>query len=213
MTKLLWDMAGSRYYETGLDRGVLFVGNQAGAAWSGLISVSEAPTGGEAKPYYIDGVKYLNIAAAEEFEATINAFSAPIEFAPCDGRALLNNGLFATQQPRSPFNFSYRTKVGNDIDGSDHAYKIHIVYNALAAPTQRNYTTAGDTVEPSSMSWAITTLPPKLTGLKPTSHFAIDTRVSSPAFLSAVEDLLYGTDVDQSRLPTQQELITLANTL
>lgn len=213
MTKLLWDQSGSRYYETGLDRGVLFVGTQTGAAWSGLISVSESPTGAEAKPYYIDGFKYLNIAAAEEFEATITAFSAPIEFAPCDGRVILNNGLFATQQPRSPFNFSYRTKIGNDIDGVEHAYKIHIVYNALAAPTSRDYTTIGDQAEPAQLSWAITTLPPKITGLRPTAHFAIDTRVSSSAFLGAIEDILYGTALDEPRLPQPAELITLANTL
>lgn len=213
MAKLLWDQPGTRFYETGLDRGVLFVGTQEGVAWSGLISVDESPTGAEAKPYYIDGFKYLNIAAVEEFEATITAFSAPAEFAPCDGRTFLNNGLIATQQPRVPFNFSYRTKIGNDIDGVDYAYKIHIVYNALAAAAGRNYSTTGDSAEAAQLSWSVTTLPPAMTGLKPTAHFAIDTRASSPAFLTALEDFLYGTDVDQSRLPTPQELMTLASTL
>lgn len=210
MARLQWDVDGNRYYESGVDRGVLFVGTDPGVAWSGLISVSESPTGGEARPYYLDGIKYLNLASAEEFEATITAFSAPGEFGPCDGRATLSNGLFATQQPRKPFGLSYRTGIGNDSLAMDAGYKIHIVYNALAAPSERSYETQSEETSPVQLSWGITTLPPKLSGLKPTAHFVIDSRVSSAAFLTAVQDLLYGTDVDLARLPTPQELVTLS---
>lgn len=212
MAKLEWDIAGNRYYESGVDRGVLFIDNNPGVAWSGLISVSESPSGGEPRPYYLDGIKYLNISSAEEFEATINAFSAPGEFAPCDGRISLANGLFATQQPRKAFNLTYRTGIGNDAVAMEAGYKIHIVYNALAAPTDREYTTIGDDAEPTQMSWAITTLPPKMTGLKPTAHFVVDSRVASVGFLTALENLLYGTTVDIPQLPTPQELITLSST-
>lgn len=213
MPRLEWDIPGNRYYESGVDRGVLFVDNNAGVAWSGLISVSESPSGGEARPYYLDGLKYLNLSSAEEFEATINAFSAPGEFAPCDGRISLANGLFATQQPRKPFSLTYRTGIGNDVVGMSAGYKIHIVYNALAAPTDRDYTTIGEDSDPTQMSWAITTLPPQLTGLKPTSHFVVDTRVASAGFVTALEDRLYGTAVDISDLPTPAELVALSATV
>lgn len=209
MPRLSWSATGERFYETGVDQGVLYVGTQAGIAWSGLISVSESPTGGEAKPYYLDGIKFLNISSAEEFEATIEAFSSPPEFGPCDGISSVRNGLFVTQQPRKPFSLSYRTKIGNDVEGSDHGYKIHLVYNALAAPSDRNNQTIGDSAEPSTLSWHITTLPPTSTGYKPTAHMVVDSRFTEDAVLASVEDILYGNDAGVARLPTQSELMDI----
>lgn len=209
MTRLSWSALSERYFEGGVDRGVLYIGVDAGVSWPGLISVSESPRGGEARPYYLDGVKYLNLASKEEFEATINAFSAPKEFAPCDGVSSIQNGLFATQQPRKAFSFSYRTRVGNDTEGKEHGYKIHLVYNALAGPSERNNSTLGDSVEPNTYTWQITTLPPSLTGRKPTAHFVIDSRYTPRVLLSTIEDILYGSDAAEARLPMVSELITM----
>lgn len=209
MARLNWTAIGERFYETGVDRGVLYVGNNPGVAWTGLTSVSESPTGGEAKAYYFDGVKYLNISSSEEFEATINAFASPPEFAQCEGVVSVAFGLFVAQQSRKSFGFSYRTKIGNDLDGLDHAYKIHLVYNALAAPSSQDNTTIGESTEPIGKSWAITTLPPSITGYKPTAHFVIDSRKTPPNLLSTLEDILYGSESAAPRLPSAQELLDL----
>lgn len=208
MTRLDWSALGQRYFETGIDRGVLFV-NDVGYAWPGLTSVSESPTGGDARPFYLDGIKYLNLAAAEEFEATIEAFQAPKEFGVCDGTASVHNGLFATQQPRKSFGLSYRTKIGNDVDGTEHAYKVHLVYNALAAPSTRSNSSMGDSVDPGSYSWSITTLAPLTIGLRPTAHFIIDSRFTPADLLAEVEDILYGSNSGAASLPTVPELMTL----
>lgn len=209
MGRLNWSAIGERYFETGIDRGVLYVGDLPGIAWTGLISVSESPSGGDARPYYIDGVKFLNISSAEEYEATINAFGSPPEFGPCDGTISVRNGLFVTQQPRKSFGLSYRTKLGNDVDGPEHAYKIHIVYNALAAPSQRDHNSLGDSVDPSTSSWSITTLPPVITGYKRTAHLVVDSRYTANNVLANVEDILYGTDNAAARLPTPDELVSI----
>lgn len=211
MPRVTWDVIGERFYEIGVDRGVLYPTSALGIAWSGLISVSETPSGGEPRPFYIDGIKYVNISAAEEFEAAIGAFSSPSEFAPCDGVARIQNGLLVTNQPRKPFGLSYRSNLGNDTDGMDHAYKIHLVYNALAAPSQRANNTIDDSVNPSIFNWSITTLPPAITGYKPTAHLVIDSRYTDPAKLSEIEDLLYGTVATSSSLPTPDELIAIFN--
>lgn len=208
MTRLSWGTPGERFYETGVDRGVLFIGG-VGYAWSGLVSVAESPSGGEARPYYIDGFKYANVSAAEEYEATIQAFSAPREFGPCDGSSEVYQGLIATQQPRRPFDFSYRTKIGNDVDGADHGYKIHLVYNALAAPSQRTNTTLGQENGPQTLSWAITTTAPMASGLKPTSHFIIDSRTTPDTTLEEIEIWLYGDDIAGPSMPTVSELLAL----
>jgi hypothetical protein len=210
VARLNWSVIGERYYETGIDQGVLYVGED-GIAWPGLISVTESPSGGDPKPFYLDGIKYLNISAAEEFEATINAFFAPTEFNACDGTVSIHNGLFATQQPRKPFGLSYRTRVGNDIDGADYAYKIHLVYNALSAPTDRDNSTLSNSIDPSKYSWAITTTPPMGSGVKPTAHFVIDSRFTDSTLLASVEDILYGNEIGSSRLPSATELIDLFN--
>lgn len=209
MSRISWNAPGERFFETGVDRGVLYVDLNAGVPWTGLISVSESPSGGEARPYYQDGIKYLNLSSKEEFEATINAFTAPKEFAPCDGVSALQNGLFATQQPRKAFSLSYRTMIGNDVDGQEHGYKIHLVYNALAGPSERSNNTLGDNVDPNSLSWQITTLPPSLSGLKPTAHFVIDSRYTPAGLLKAIEDILYGSDAADPRMPLASELVTM----
>ena len=211
MTRMTWSDPGTRFFETGVDRGVLYVNNVA-VVWNGLVSISESPTGGEAKAYYQDGVKYLNVATSEEFAATLDAFSSPKEFAPCDGTGSIAKGLFATQQPRRAFSLSYRTLVGNDLEAQNHGYKIHLVYNALAAPASRTYSTTSDTTEPSTLSWSLTTLPPSLTGLKPTAHFVIDSRETPRMLLAAIEDMLYGTDGTDPRMPLVSELIELFET-
>jgi len=209
VSRLTWNAYGERFYELGIDRGVLYIAANPGVAWTGLVSVTERPTGSEPRPYWIDGVKYLNLRSAEEFEATIEAFGAPTEFGPCDGAAVIHTGLVATQQPRVSFGLSYRTKVGNDVEGADHAYKIHIVYNALAAPAQRVNATIAASTDPMKLSWAISTLAPPIVGFRRTAHLVIDSRTSDPAVLAEVEDLLYGTDITNPSLPTPDDLIAL----
>lgn len=209
MTKLVWNAIGERFFETGVERGVLYLDGVAGVPWNGLISVSESPSGGDVTPYYIDGIKYLNVVSGEEFAATIEAFTYPDEFNQCDGASRISNGLFATQQKKKSFGLSYRTRIGNDVDGVDHAYKIHVVYNAITTPTQRSNSTLTDSVEADNFSWSIVTKPPTFTGYKPTSHFVIDTREVTADLLSEIEDILYGSDTTPARLPDVPELISI----
>lgn len=210
MSRLIWGAIGERLYEIGVDRGVLYIDNEPGVAWNGLVSVSEDIDGGEAKPYYIDGVKYLNRSAPEEFQATIEAYTYPEEFSRCDGTAALStNGLFATQQARKSFGFAYRSLVGNDVHGTDFGYKIHLVYGALATPSSQEHMTMNDSMDPFNFSWTITTKAPRLGGHKPTAHFVIESRKTPAPLLAQIEDVLYGTDVDAPRLPPLVELIYL----
>lgn len=208
MTKLSWGTPGEKFYESGVDRGVLYVDN-VGYAWNGLTSVQESPTGGDPQPFYLDGYKYVQIAATEEFEATLEAVSSPREFGPCDGSSELYGGLTATQQKRKQFGLSYRTKVGDDLVGLDLGYKIHVVYNALAAPSSRNHETIGQDTPLTTLSWGITTQPPKVSGIRPTAHFIIDTRRASSADVTALENLLYGTNSTAPTLPTATALIAI----
>lgn len=208
MPRLTWGSTGTRYFETGIDRGVLYVGKKAGVAWNGLTGVDESPSGGETEAYYIDGVKYLQTSASEEYAATISAFSSPVEFDECDGTLQPRPGLFLNQQRRKTFSLSYRTMIGNDVS-AEHGYKLHIVYNALAEPSQRSYETAGENVEPSDLSWSITTKPPVLDGYRRTAHITIDSRYTDPRVLSDIEDVLYGTDEFLARIPDFEELIVL----
>jgi len=193
----------------GVDRGVLYTSGNYGVAWTGLLSISEKASGGEARPFYLDGVKYLNLASAEEYEATISALGCPAEFLVCDGVVSIHNGLFAMQQRRQQFNLAYRTLVGDDISGFPGEYKIHLVYNGLAAPSQVDNNTIGDSIEPKTFSWDITSLPPSITGYKRTAHLVIDSRSADPEVLSDVEDILYGTTVTNPSMPTPDELIAL----
>lgn len=212
MTRIEWGTPGSREYETGVDRGVLYVGADAGVPWVGLSSVDESPSGGEAKAYYMDGVKYLNVSSAEEFEATINAFTYPPKFAECDGTAQARTGLFVTHQRRKQFGFSYRTGVGNDLK-NEHGYKIHLVYNALAAPTQKSYTTTNDSPEAATFSWSLTTKPPAMAGYRSTAHVIIDSATTDVVVLKAIEDTLYGGELTQPRLPSLSELTDMYDEL
>lgn len=208
MAKLIWGALGDRFYESGVDRGVLYPNGVPGVAWNGLVAVREGVSGGAARPYYFDGFKYINLAEAEEFVATLEAYSSPAEFAACDGTAQISNGLFVTQQPRRHFGLCYRTRVGNALDG-DLGYKIHLVYNALAAPSARENTTLGSSAEATRFSWEISTYPPSISGYKPTAHLVVDSRRTPKLLLAALEDILYGTDSAQPDLPTVQEITEL----
>lgn len=204
MSRLKWGAAGQRFYENGVDRGVLYVDSNSGVAWSGLISVSESPSGGDATPYYLDGEKYLNLPSAEEFEATLTAFYTPPEFDPCDGISMLQSGLIATQQPRLPFGLSYRTRIGNDLN-SELGYKIHLLYNVLATPTNRNYVADDNAV----FAWKLTTTPIIIPGARPSAQLVVNSTQVDPTTLSTLEDILYGTDDQIARLPEPLEIITL----
>lgn len=212
MPRIVWGAPGKRVYEAGVDRGVLYVGALPGVPWNGLTSVNVESSGGDPQAYYIDGVKYLNVPAAEEFEATISAFTYPNEFGLCDGTAQVRSGLSVTQQRRRSFGFSYRTGVGNELT-PELGYKIHIVYNALAAPTSRNHKSLGESADPEDFSWSITTRPPAITGYNRTSHIVIDSRDTDPVTLAAIEDILYGTNINTARLPSFDELVTIFDTI
>lgn len=210
MTKLIWGAAGERFFEAGVDRGVLYVPGLAGVAWNGLKAVSEAPSGGEPKPYYIDGFKYVNVSAAEEFNATLEAFSSPAEFAVCDGSVKLAAGLFVTQQPRKSFGLSYRTLIGNDVKGLESGYKIHLVYNALASSAGRNNNSVSDSVDPMGLSWDISTRPPSAAfGYKPTAHFVIDSTKTDKDLLAVLEAYLYGANGLAPAMPTTTQLVAM----
>ena len=211
---LVWDAVGKRYYETGVDHGVLYLRDKTGAytkgvAWNGLTAVSEAPSGAESNPQYADNIKYLNLVSAEEFSATIEAFTYPDEFEECDGSATLATGVSIGQQNRKTFGFSYRTKIGNDVAGQDLGYKIHLVYGCLAAPSERGYQTVNDSPEALTFSWEVSTTPVPVTGFKPTATVTVNSRTTDPAKLKALEDLLYGTNTAEARLPMPNAIAAL----
>jgi hypothetical protein len=207
--RINWGTPGERYYEDGVDRGVLYV-DDVGYVWNGLVSVSEAPSGGEQRSYYLDGIKHISLASAEEYEATIKAISAPPEFAVCDGVKSLYQGLFVTQQKRQPFGLSYRTMVSNDL-GPDVGYKVHLVYNALSAPSSRDNVTRSDSPELSERSWYIQAVPPLSLGFgyKPSAHFVVDSRITPVEILAQLEDILYGNESTDARFPSQTEILDL----
>jgi hypothetical protein len=213
MTALVWGSVGQRYFESGVDRGVLYPKVGPGVAWSGLKSISENPNGGSPTPFYADGYKYLNLASAEEFAVTLEAFSAPQEFAACDGTQSVLNGLFITQQRRQPFGLAYRTRIGNDVDGTEHGYKLHLIYNALASASGRNYQSIGASSEPSALSWQITTTPPEVTGYRPSAHFIIDSRYTPKVLMNQFEGMLYGTGSTDAYLPTISQMMAHFNSL
>lgn len=213
MTKLLWDQTGERRYETGVDQGVLYIPNNGvydtGVAWNGLTTVTESPSGAEATPLYADNIKYLNLISAEQFGATIEAFTYPNEFAQFDGTANPQMGVSVGQQSRKVFGLAYRTKVGNDVLASDFGYKLHLIYGAQAAPSEKAYATVNDSPEAITFSWAVTTIPVAVTGLKPTAILTIDSTKVAPANLTALEDALYGTPGTSPRLPLPDEVIAM----
>lgn len=214
MTKLHWDGAGEKVYETGVDRGVLYKPNGSGLytvgiPWNGLVSVTESPSGAEANAQYADNLKYLNLTSAEEFGATVEAFTYPDAFGEHDGVSTPHTGVNVGQQSRKPFGLSYRTKIGNDIENDDFGYKIHLVYGATAAPSEKAYTTVNDSPEAITFSWELTTVPVSVTGLKPTSIITIDSTKVSSGNLTALEDLLYGTAGTDAQLPLPNAVIAL----
>ncbi len=216
MTKLKWDQVGERLYETGVDRGVLYIPNAAGAytqgyAWNGLTTVTESPSGAESNPQYADNIKYLNLLSAEEFGATIEAFTYPEAFAQCDGTAFPQPGLALGQQSRKSFGLAYRTRVGNDLDGTDHGYKLLLIYGALAAPSEKAYATINDSPEAIAFSWEVTTNPVEVPDFKPTAQMVIDSTKVDAASLQSLEDVLYGTDGSQvqPKLPLPADVITM----
>lgn len=209
MPLLKWDDTGAHVYELGLDRGVLYVNGQPGVPWNGLVSVGEKTSGGTSTAYYMDGDKFLNVSSPEEFAGTITAFTYPDEFMVCDGTLAIDNGLFARNQPRQPFSMAYRTKIGNDVKGDDLGYKIHLIYNALAGPSERDNATASDTPAPLNFSWDITAQPQAVPGFKPTAHVIIDTTIAHPGSVSDAENILYGTPSSEARMPTIAELVEI----
>lgn len=206
MTKLTWDAAGQRFFEANVDRGVLYTLGNAGVPWNGLTGVDQKSSGGDPTPYYIDGVKYLNVPSAEEYEATLEAFTYPDEFAECDGLYTDPNGLMVDQQYRKQFNLAYRTLVGNDISGVRAGYKLHLICNALAGPSDRNYATINEAINPLVLSWDITTTPIVVPGYRPTSHLIINSTKTNGYLVSLIEDILYGTSTDAPRFPTVDDI-------
>lgn len=214
MTALTWDQVGERLYETGVDRGVLYIPDASGVydtgvAWNGLVTVTESPSGAEASPQFADNVKYLNLVSAEEFGATIEAFTYPEEFGQCDGTAAPAPGVLLGQQGRKTFGLAYRTLVGNDLEGTDFAYKLHLIYGALAAPSEKAYATINDSPEAITFSWEVTTTPISVASYKPTSQMVIDSSTVDSADLTALEAILYGSVGVDPRLPLPAEVISL----
>ena len=213
MAKLAWDQVGERRYETGTDQGVLYIPTNGvynkGYAWNGLTAVTEAPSGAEPNAQYADNIKYLNLMSAEEFGGTIEAFTYPDEFGQCDGTAMPVSGVVIGQQARKTFGLSYRTLVGNDVDGTDFGYKVHLVYGALAAPSEKAYATVNDSPEALTFSWEFTTTPVSVTGLKPTAILTIDSTKVSAAGLTALENALYGTSGTDPRLPLPDQVVAM----
>lgn len=226
MSKLVWDNIGEHYYETGVRNGVLYISKTTesggvtttdpygtGIAWNGLTAVTESPSGAEATALWADDIKYLNLISAEEFGATVEAYTYPDEFAECDGSAALADGLYIGQQNRKPFGLCYRTTLGNDSVGNDYGYKLHLIYGAVAAPSERAYSTINDSPEAITFSWELKTTPVPVTDAKPTASITIDsTKVENPQYLTALEDILYGSTNADPRMPLPDEVKRIITT-
>jgi len=217
MTVLEWDKVSEKIFETGVDKGVLYRRGTTGEydkgyAWNGLVSVTESPSGAESNKQYANNQVYANIQSAEEFAATLEAFTYPDEFMACDGTAEITGGVFIGQQKRETFGLAYRTKIGNDVDGVDHGYKIHLIYGGQAAPTEKAYTTINESPEASTFSWEISTNPIDVAGFKPTAQLTIDSTKVNAADLAALEAILYGTASEEPALPLPSEIIALFGT-
>lgn len=217
MSKLVWDDTGKKIWETGVDHGVIYTPTSfgvygGGVAWNGLVSVTEKPTGAEANDQYADNIKYLTIYSAEDFEATIEAFTYPDEFAECDGVKFVNDGVAISQQARQPFGFCYRTIMGNDMEGQMFGYKLHIVYGCMVTPSEKGYETINDSPEAITFSWDLTTIPVPVPNMRPTAHIAIDSTRADATKLAALEKILYGDDTTEARLPTPSEIIDMFQT-
>lgn len=216
MGKLVWDQTGQKYFETGVDHGVLYVsdgrgGYLEGVAWNGLTQVAENPSGAESNPIYADNIKYLNITSAEEFGATIEAYTYPDEFMECDGSTEVVAGVNIGQQARKTFGLCYRTRIGNDVAGDNLGYKIHIIYNCQAAPSGKTYSTVNESPEAITFSWELSTTPVPVEGFRPTATVVIDSTKVSASALQKVEDALYGTASAEAQLPSIENLLALVN--
>ena len=211
MSKIVWDQTGERLYETGVKRGVLYVQDSGGTypkgvAWNGLTAVTESPSGAEATPLYADDIKYLNLISTEELGGTIEAYTYPDEFAECDGSASIATGVYIGQQSRKTFGMCYTTTVGNDVDSNAHGYKLHLIYGALASPSEKAYSTINDSPEAITFSWEFSTTPVNVTGFKPTANIVIDSTKATPEKLAALEKILYGDTEIEPRLPLPNEV-------
>lgn len=213
MPKLVWDDTGKHLFETGVQKGVLYpqVGGAypKGVVWNGLTSVTESPSGAESNPHYADDIKYLNLVSAEEFGATVEAYTYPDEFAKCDGSAEISPGILVGQQERQKFGLCYRTVLGNDTEGNAYGYKLHIIYNATASPSEKQYQTINDSPEAITFSWELSTTPTNVDGHKPTASLVIDSTKVDETKLKKLEDKLYGTESEEASLPTPNEIIAL----
>ena len=211
MSKIVWDQTGDRLYETGVKQGVLYVQDTQGTypkgvAWNGLTAVTESPSGAEATPLYADDIKYLNLISTEELGGTIEAYTYPDEFAECDGSASIATGVYIGQQPRKTFGMCYTTTVGNDVDSNAHGYKLHLIYGALASPSEKAYSTINDSPEAITFSWEFSTTPVNVTGFKPTANIVIDSTKATPEKMAALEKILYGDTDVEPRLPLPNEV-------
>ena len=214
MPKLTWDNTGERIFETGVKQGVLYPIQSdgkytKGVAWNGLTAVTESPSGAEATALYADDIKYLNLLSNEEFGATIEAYTYPDEFAECDGSAELATGVMIGQQKRKTFGLCYRTTIGNDVEGNDYGYKLHLVYGCLAAPSEKGYSTINDNPDAITFSWEVSTTPVNVEGFKPTSQITIDSTKADPTKLAALEAVLYGGAETEAKLPLPDEVAAL----
>ena len=218
MSKIVWDAVGEHIFETGVRNGVLYLKDTEGAynkgvAWNGLTSVSESPEGAEPTDLYADDIKYLSLMSAENFKATIEAYTYPVEFEECDGSATIAKGVVIGQQSRKPFGLCYRTTIGNDTDGNEHGYKLHIVYGCQASPSEKQYSTINDSPDAVTFSWEVSTTPVNVNGKKPTATLIIDSTKADKAKLTALEAILYGAESTEPRLPLPDEIATLMTTV
>lgn len=216
--RLKWDQTGEKTYETGVSNGVLYPQKSDGSydhgvAWNGLSSVNESPSGAEPTKIYADNIAYLTLISAEEFGATVEAYTYPDEFAECDGSAEVADGVTVGQQDRKPFGMAYKTIVGNDTEKNAHGYKLHVIYGATAAPSEKSYGTVNDSPEAITFSWELTTTPVEVADYKPTASITIDSTKADKEKLKALEDILFGSEEAEARLPLPDEIITLMKTV
>ena len=209
VSRLVWGAVSDRLFESGTDRGVLYVDGMDGVPWNGLVGVAEGVEGGEITPFYLDGNVYMNLQSAERFKGTITAFYSPEEFDECDGMKTLAKGFFATGQRRKRFGLSYRTGIGSELEQTEYGYKIHLIYNAMAEINNRSYSTINNTASAQNLSWSILANPVYVSGVRPTAHFIIDSSRTFPEELAVIEDILYGTDTSEPRIPSVSELVTI----
>lgn len=216
MSRLVWDQTGEKFYETGVSNVALYPQDDKGVypkgvAWNGITAINESPSGAEATPLYADNIKYLELRSAEEYGSSIEAYTYPDEFAECDGSAEIAQGVKIGQQPRKPFGLVYKTTMGNDVQENDYGYKLHVIYGAKAAPSEKAYATINDSPEAITFSWELTTTPVAVNGFKPTASLEIDSNKVDAEKLKALENILYGTDDVEPRLPLPDEIIAIIN--